>query len=264
MGLTVYYNLGLPDADAHAARRFLLTLREAAVELGFAYVDPLREADPPGGVFGEGFEAVTEPEAVEGFLRFAGIMQPHPVEDEESERVVSVPAIRHALEFSVRDEGTETAVIGLARLASHVSEDWRGEPVDHATGLGAGYHGGSFCKTQYAGLPRHGGAEHFLAAHRRLIALLDEAQKLGAEVDVRDDSGYAEHRDAERLSETLDEHNQTVAAVVGGLTDAMVDAGVDKETIHAPITRHPGFEHLEADGVKRLGERGAEGEPDDG
>ncbi len=74
-------------------------------------------------------------------------------------------------------------------------------------------------------------------------------------VDVRDDSGYAEHRDRERLRETLDEHNEVVAAVVGGLADGLADAGVPRETIQAPIREHPGFEHLEADGVKRLAER---------
>ena len=255
MGLTVYYNLGLTEAGPEEARAFLRALREAALGLGFAYVEPLREVEPPEGVFGRGFESVTEPEEARWFLRSAGIMQPHPVGDVKSEQVVSVPAVGHALEFCVRDEGTETAVLGLARLAGDVEEDWRGEPVDHQTGLGEGYHGGSFCKTQYAGLPRHGGPAHFLDAHTRLIALLDEAERLGAVVDVRDDSGYAEHRDRERLRETLDEHNEVVAAVVGGLADGLADAGVPRETIQAPIREHPGFEHLEADGLKRLAER---------
>ncbi len=136
MGLTVYYNLGLTESGPEEARAFLRALREAALGLGFVYVEPLREVEPPEGVFGRGFDSVTEPGEARWFLRSAGIMQPHPVGDVKSERVVSVPAVGHALEFCVRDEGTETAVLGLARLAGHVGEDCRGEPVDHQTGLG--------------------------------------------------------------------------------------------------------------------------------
>ena len=147
------------------------------------------------------------------------------------------------VEFVVHDPGAETASFGLAThpaVVEHTAST--GQLVTLPTGLGRGYAWHSFCKTQYAGLPKHGGPDHFLAAHTRLIQLLDHAAGLGAAVSVRDESDYWTHRDPDRLLEALEAHNRLVAAVVGPLADAASEQ-LPRETIHAPIHQHTDFEH---------------------
>ena len=55
-----------------------------------------------------------------------------------------------------------------------------------------------------------------------------------------------EHRDRDRLSAEIDRWNGVVAAVVGGIGDALGTRG------EAPIREFPNFEHLEADGQSEL------------
>jgi hypothetical protein len=85
----------------------------------------------------------------------------------------------------------EPMTLGLARYPEEVRQGGRTLP----TGL-SGWHWHASCKTHYARLL---GSERFLEAHRTVIAALDLAQEVGLTVTVRDESGYAEHRDASRL-----------------------------------------------------------------
>ena len=260
IGLTLHYSYRLPHADPDRARRFLAALRESATGLGFGNVSRLYEIDPPEGRPAPGFEHVTEPEGVATFRFLAGTWQPHPPGDGGDEegndagdrRLVELPSVGHLLHFCVRDEGAETAGFGLTRYPAHLDCDASGVPIDHPTGLGGVYAWHAFCKTQYAGLPKHGGPDHFLAAHHRLVLLLDEAQRLGAELEVMDEAGDWEHRDPEQLRAVLQKHNRLIAAFTGGLRDALEDAGEGRDAVQAPILDHPGFEHLEAEGLKEL------------
>jgi hypothetical protein len=70
--------------------------------------------------------------------------------------------------------------------------------------------------------------DHFVTCHRAVIALLDAACALGMAVEVRDDSGYWDHRDERRLVESAEYWSALVAP-------------------DAPVFRHPEFERLEMD-----------------
>src|SRR5262249_29479681 len=94
-----------------------------------------------------------------------------------------------------------------------------------------------------------GGEANFLRAHLSLIELLDQVHATGPKVQIRDDSKYAKHRDADRLLRSLRDWNAIVARFAGKLTDALGD---DSGTIVAPIKERPDFEHLEADGIRVL------------
>jgi hypothetical protein len=64
------------------------------------------------------------------------------------------------------------------------------------------------CCTQHASSPEHGGLEDFLRCHQALVALLDAIQGAGlAEVEVKDDGGYWERRDQEKLVEAVQAWN---------------------------------------------------------
>ena len=265
IGLTLHHELHLPDAGPAEARRFLLALHHHAQTLGFESVSPLYEIDPPGGRFADGVDAVTEAEGIATFRLLAGHHQPLvPAAAEFNEEAVvevhlddwvDVPSVGHLLHFVTRDPGAEVAGFGLTRHPATVDAERGGVARQHATGLGDGYHGHFFCKTQYAGLPEHGGPANFIAAHTRLVHLLDHARDLGADVRIEDETGYATHRDQARLLATLGEHMRLIAAVTGALTDHFTEQGIPREKIHAPIHRHPAFEHLEAEGVRDLERR---------
>jgi hypothetical protein len=66
------------------------------------------------------------------------------------------------------------------------------------------------CCVQHASRPEHGGLENFLRCHQALTALLDAIQGAGlAEVEVRDDGGYWERRDEEKLVEAVQAWNDS-------------------------------------------------------
>src|SRR5262249_27513474 len=143
------------------------------------------------------------------------------------EETVHVPAL-HALFFHVRVKGAETASIGLASHPPVVlhredlierneagSECGRrigqGDPIEFPPARSGYYSWHSCCKTQYAGNPKLGGEANFLKAHLALIELLDQIHAAGVNVRIRDDSGYAKHRDVDRLLRSLRNWNAVVA-----------------------------------------------------
>lgn len=107
----------------------------------------------------------------------------------------------------------------------------------------------SFCKTQYASDPRYGGGvPNFIKCHLLVIQTLDEAIRLGIDVEVSDESDYFIHRDLEKLVREVADWNEMIAAFVGGLKDACGDG----EEIVAPITEYPNFERLEVRGNEKI------------
>jgi hypothetical protein len=168
--------------------------------------------------------------------------------------------------FNARVEGAEGALIGLATHPTVVvhredviernadgSEFGRmlgqGEPVEFPTARRGYYSWQSLCKTQYAGNPKFGGEANFLRAHLSLIELLDQIQVAGVKVHIRDDAGYAKHRDVDRLLSYLRKWDAIIANVVGRLGDKL--AG-ESASLIAPIKDRPDFEHLEAKGIAIL------------
>ncbi|MCE9552497.1 MAG: hypothetical protein K8T91_03845 [Planctomycetes bacterium] len=137
-----------------------------------------------------------------------------------------------------------------------------------STGLGGVWRLRSFCKTQYASDPRHGGINNFLRCHLSVIRMLEYAEELGLEVDVEDEGHfgpacytedvdearaagreptYVKHpasHDIKRLIERCGVHNRLVAGLFGTLKDAM---GENAQGMVSPIANYPNFEHLEAE-----------------
>jgi hypothetical protein len=252
MGLTVYYDWKT-KIDLPAARRMIAKFRDLALKLPFDEVSQIRELDPPDGQ--AAFRRYKDP------FRQGGLHLSRKRADGEEE-MVNVPPL-HALFFFVHVHGAESASIGLASHPPVVlhrediiqrnrdgSERSRllgqGDPVEFPTRRRGYYSWHSFCKTQYAGNPKLGGEAKFLKAHLSLIELLDLIQAAGVKVRIRDDTGYARHRDVDRLLRSLRKWDAVVANIVGKLGNALGDkAG----SLIAPIKERPEFEYLEAKGI---------------
>ena len=132
-----------------------------------------------------------------------------------------------------------------------------------------GWSWGSFCKTQYAS---GYGIGNFLRCHISLITALERINKLpGVAVCIDDEGGYGpstystDWREAENegrkpiyrehkgrhspaaLAATVDDCNETIAALAGEMKDALSATGLSMET---PITEFDDFEALEFRGRK--------------
>jgi hypothetical protein len=255
MGLTVYYNWKT-KVDLRSARRMIVKFHGIARKLPFDEVSEIYEQDPPDGE--------TKFLLYESTFRQGGLYLSRTRTDGERE-LVHIPAL-HAMFFNARVEGGEGALIGLATHPPIVvhredviernpdgSECERilggGDPVEFPTARRGYYSWQSFCKTQYAGNPNFGGEANFLRAHLSLIELLDQIQAAGVKLHIRDDAGYAKHRDVDRLLRFLRKWDAIIANVVGRLGDKL--AGQSASLI-APIKERPDFEHLEAKGIAIL------------
>jgi hypothetical protein len=260
LGLTVYYDWKL-KSDVAAARRVIGQFHALAQALPFDEVSEIYEQNSPDS--DSAYCLYDQP------FDHGGLYLARKREDGEEE-LVHVPAL-HALFFSVRVEGAETASIGMASHPPVVlhREDiierndagterrqvGQGDPVEFPTQRRGYYSWQSSCKTQYAANPKFGGEANFLRAHLSLIELLDQFSASGARVCVRDDSNYAQHRNVDRLLESLRDWDSIVARFAGRLSDAFGDSG---GMVVAPIKQRPDFEHLEAKGIEVLKKLSAE------
>jgi hypothetical protein len=157
----------------------------------------------------------------------------------------------HVIAFSTwPGEGCEAANFGLCRYPDSVElQPATGRKKKLATHLD-GWSWQSFCKTQYASSPNCGGLQNFLRCHLCVIKLLDFARSTGLmTVDVSDEGGYWEHRDAKKLASEVGDWNEMMAALAGELKDAASAHGMHLESA---IAGFQNFEHLEARGLQRL------------
>lgn len=211
MGLTIHYNLQLNAPNIGAARIIVGHLHQQALKLPFKKVDEIIE-------FGE------------GECNFEDYGMKHP------NRWLLIQA-RHDLAFNV---------IPLHIIAFST---WPGDGCESANfGLGLysgleGWSWSSFCKTQYASNPRHGGVENFLRCHITMIKLLDYAKQLGILSSVDDEGNFWKKRDVKALANEVGDWNTTLAGWVGRIKDALGD-----DVMCSPISKFPNFEHLEAKG----------------
>ncbi len=88
-----------------------------------------------------------------------------------------------------------------------------------------------------------------------MVALLDEAKKLGILGTVSDEGDFWETRSLERLTKEIGDQSAMLAGFLGGLKDAMGQAPGGAGTVEAPIAAYPNFEHLEAEGQRLLPEQ---------
>ena len=96
---------------------------------------------------------------------------------------------------------------------------------------------------------------NFLRCHLGVIALLDEAKKLGFLGKVSDEGGFWETRSLDRLTKEIGEQSAMLASAFGALKDAMAQAPGGARILEAPIAAYPNFEHLEAEGQRLLPEQ---------
>lgn len=222
MGLTIHYKLRLVWGTARQAGALVRKLHHRASALSFHDISPVAEYSAGnGGLAGrpEWFVA-----AVESMARQRGgrLLLP-----------------RRAFAFRiVPGLGCEAATFGLAQYPRAIV---RADGRRMATKL-SGWWWQDFCKTQYASNPRFGGWANFCRCHTSLIALLDEAGKIGLKTHVLDESGFATGRDVEHLAREVAQWNEMIAGFVGRMKDALPGE------FDAPIAQFPDFEHLEARG----------------
>jgi hypothetical protein len=238
VGLHIWYSLVLPPpASFDDAIEKMRQLHDAAHTVGFTGHDEI----PAVGEIQLG--TASDDDAEE-----------RSVEMSSGESIVEpiwVRASRWVRFSTMPGPGAETALFSLGEYPEYVD----GTPPLTSIRVGAppGFSGtNGFCKTHYAS---RFGEEHFLRCHLALIQLLDHAQELGILARVSDDGHYWETRSEQVLLNNLREHSAVLSAIVGNLKDQFEKRGDQTMHFSAPITAMPDFEHLEAEGRRRLADR---------
>jgi hypothetical protein len=249
MGLTIHYQLATTGDEARA-RDLVNRLRQAALDLPFQHVGEIVE------LRGDQCDWRDRPKddphrwlLIQARTDLA--LPVTPAERRRGERrEMDVPPI-HVIAFqTVPGDGCEQANFGLCRYPTEVSHPEFGT---RKTKL-SGWSWRSFCKTHYASDPRCGGLPNFLRCHLGVVALLDEAKRLGCLAKVSDEGEFWETRSLERLTKEIGEQSAMLASVFGVLKDALGNA-LGGSGVEAPIAAYPNFERLEAEGQRLLPEQ---------
>lgn len=221
MGLTIHYRLSVPATNPRddVVERFT-KLHSAAALLPFALVGPL----------------VTTPEdrslgpesSLEALVRLWTWLQTdvqRPVSDDDT--------LPDAIGFGV-DVGAECepAVFGLAWVPPR---DEEGRVIQAAP---SGWRWHCATKTQYAS---NVSEDHFVQCHMAVVAVLDEAVRLGFDVEVLDEGTYWESRDVDALRAHVRDMNHIIAQFAGAVHDAVGH----EHKVESPIFARRDFEHLE-------------------
>lgn len=230
MGLTIHWEFQADGKDSREAKSLLETLRKKAAHLPFEFV---------GEDIEEFFGEACKDTLPDDELRWLKIAACRYVKRDDFFHNV------HPLHFSAfvtqPGPGCEPAVFGLARYPEAITADGR----KLKTRL-EGWSWTGSCKTQYASNPAEGGLENFVKCHLAIIDLLDAAQAMGILKKVVDESDYWNHRDRQKLTETVGQWNRMMA----GFTGKLKDSGL---SVQAAITEFPNYEHLEAEDEKDKG-----------
>jgi hypothetical protein len=226
MGLTIHFDLALPastpDAEVLARLQHLHDFAARHVPLTITPLVTLTRAQ---------IEADLEPRSFEWLLG---------ITDE----------VMH-IGYNLGDDAADTNSLAIAAFGITPGEGCDlamfalAAPIPSAVAVNVDapvrihdWHWAGFCKTQYAS---NVSDEHFVRCHRMIVAILDEAERLGFELEVRDEGRYWETRSVQVLLTEVSTMNHILARVAGALHDAMPEEnGFDAE-----IFRHPDFEHLE-------------------
>ncbi len=130
-----------------------------------------------------------------------------------------------------------------------------------------GWRYSSFCKTQYASNPQHGGVANFVRCHLCVVHLLDRIAALPTvKVQVDDEGKYGRSyytddpwaaervytwhdglHDVKALVQEVGEWNEMIATRFGAISD-LLKASRSSMGIESPITDFPDFERLEFKG----------------
>jgi hypothetical protein len=249
MGLTIHYQLATSGDEAHA-RKLVQELRQVALDLPFEHVDEIVEF--------QGDQCYWKQRADDDPHRWLLIQScPQialPLESEEKDsdftRVIDIlPQQIIAFETEPGD-GCERANFGLGLFPAEVSHPEFGKLKTKLES----WSWQSFCKTHYASDPRCGGLPNFLRCHLGVVAVLDEAKKLGFLGKVTDEGEFWETRSLERLTSQVGMQSAMLAGFVGALKDIAGQEAGGAGAVKAPIAGYPNFEHLEAEGQRLLPE----------
>jgi hypothetical protein len=281
MGLTVHYKLGLPDAPEveYEGSGFGYASRFKRIDVMRDYIQPKLEQLRQRCI-DLGFKEVSEIKIVE-----ADFFRKH--DSRKTNDEWSWWAVQAGKWINIRprqwDDGTGFKLYDHAKVIKRGKDihhypsfklspimaigfsAWPGEGCEEmnfgmclypsATEYGCenistgvkGWHWSSFCKTQYASDEESGGVNNFLRCHMSVIAILDEAKKIGFKVSVSDEGDYHKKRSVKALTKEIGEWNEMMAGFVGTIKDAMAGIGLSGE---APILNYKNFEHLEAKGAE--------------
>ena len=231
MGLTISYTLGLPASSPRATVvERVEQLRAAAERLPFEMVGPMIALEA-----GETLGDMNPPDPLEFAFR---LWASHGPDADDPETGGFADTMPEAVGFIVMPGAhCEPAPFGLAWVPPR-DDDWqvlRGQPWT--------WHWAAACKTQYASIVSAG---HFVRCHTSIVALLDEAVKLGFDVRVNDEGAFWESRDTDRLLAHVDHMNRIVAAFAGAVHDRIGG----EHRLEAPIFEHPDFERLETKALR--------------
>ena len=231
MGLTLHFSLALPATTPreHVTAR-LHQLHSAATRLPLERVGPLTVTSPNSlGADPQNRDPLS------GMFKLWAWLQLDP-----ATTGVDEDALPDAVGFAVLlGAQAEAAVFGLAWVPP-VDEEWHLRTDEPST-----WRWHCSCKTQYAA---NEGEEHFVTCHTTLVALLDEAVRLGFTVDVTDEGEYWESRDLDRLRS----HVRTMNGLLAQLGGALHDAIGEDHSVEAAIFAHPEFERLEMEPLTRV------------
>jgi len=250
MGLTIHYQLATTENEAHS-RRLVQQLRQAALDLPFERVGEITEFR--GGQCDWNRRAKDDLHRwllIQACTHVALPVKPWEKRQGITREMDVAPLQVIAFETEPGD-GCEPANFGLCQFPSEVSHPEFGKLQTKPKG----WSWSSFCKTQYASDPRCGGLPNFLRCHLGVVALLDEAKKLGFLGKVSDEGDFWETRSLERLTKEVGEQSAMLASLLGALKDAVGQASGGAVRLEAPIAGYPNFEHLEAEGQRLLPEQ---------
>jgi hypothetical protein len=241
MGLTIHYELRLPGETTDAiAVHHIQRLHDFATTLGAKHMCPvfffngeqlsLPDDEWQGGTVAWLFHVCTD------LIRTFRDGVVNAIDDIDDKYLLAAAGF-----IVYPGEGSESVTLGLVRPllteppvnleSDRNADDWK-----H-------WYWSGFCKTQYASKVSE---EHFLSCHRMVIALLDEAKRIGFDVSVHDEGQYWETRDAELLLTEVRRSNVIIAHLAGALHDAISH----EHSVEAEIFSHPEFEHLEMEPIE--------------
>jgi hypothetical protein len=239
VGLHLCYDLHLPAATPEARIVSLVGgLHECAAKLAFDRLTPIVRVEPEDPVPQNGWSF---PDLSDYFRVIASITS-EPYTNEwypagKRSETARTTAIGFAVHPGQRCEG---AAFGFAAPSPVDAADW---PANAR--VERDWHWHHCCKTQFASVVSDA---NLLRCHLGLVAILDEAVRLGIAVEVRDQTGYWENRDTAQLLGKVHEWNGIIARFAGAFSDAVPSSAGE---VGGAILEHPEFEHLEMERRKR-------------
>jgi hypothetical protein len=238
MGLTIHYTLQSATPDTSEARRLVEQLQCRTKQLMFDRASDVIELNGKACNY-DRYDKSDE-------RKWLTLKGRHLVHWKDQYHVI--PPV-HLIAFEAQPgDGCEWASFGLCRYPETFKAPKPDGGLETAATDVPGWQLRSFCKTQYASNPAHGGLENFLRCHQAVIGVLDHARELGILESVSDESRYWEHRDPDLLTKDVTKWNQSIAAFYGKFKDHVPGPS------HSPIGEYPNFEHLEAEGNEALGD----------